>query len=498
MADTKEVFCLKRLLPVLLALVICVSSTLCVSASGGFGDVAPGAWYADAVDYVVGKGYFNGVSDTQFMPDSGMTRGMFITVLGRMASVPDEMSRAGVIIKSAVNLRKEPNTASRVLATLPKDTDVNVLGLEDGWYRVRCAGEEGYIRSDLMEQLPDKFRDVPDDRYYAPYVQWAVQKGMVSGTTETTFSPDAPITREQLCAILYNFSVIYEVDLGEIAETALFADDGDIGVWASRAVYTFRGIGVINGRDEKTFAPLAGATRAEVAVILRRYVSAIGENNLPNVRVRFGMPVPESAAVTNSYFDDACFIGHSMAVGMSDYFRLNNADFYAVNGVSAAGLLENAYFALPEKDSAGKTRYGTVCDVLREKEDAYGKVYILLGTNELGPQSYHLEKYAASMETLIDTVRETQPNAKIYLMSTFPVSAERSAKDRNFNRENVLAFNERLLSLSLEKKVYYLDTYGLFADEDGYMPAGMCASDGIHILAAQYAALLTYLKTHVV
>ena len=54
-----------------------------------------------------------------------------------------------------------------------------------------------------------------------------------------------------------------------------------------------------------------------------------------NAGVQFGVPVPESAAVNDSYFDDACFIGHSLVVGMSDYFRLPNADFYAVNGISA-------------------------------------------------------------------------------------------------------------------------------------------------------------------
>ena len=73
--------------------------------------------------------------------------------------------------------------------------------------------------------------------------------------------------------------------------------------------------------------------------------------------------------------------GHSIVVGMSNYFRLPNADFYAVNGVSAAWMLSNPYFKLErtEKDETGKTINveGTLAEVLEEKAEMVGTLILL-------------------------------------------------------------------------------------------------------------------------
>ena len=489
--DTKEVAPLKRLISAALAVCLMASCMIFAAASGTFTDVPADTWYTEAVDFVVEREYFNGISPTQFDPTGSMTRGMFVTVLGRMANVPNETSGRGFISRSSVNLRSEPNTVSKVLAVLTQNSTVRILDKQNDWFHVQAGEKTGYIRSDLMEQLPDAFTDVPGDRFYAPYVQWAAQNGIVSGITPDKFGPDLKITREQICAILRNFSAVYEIPLTEEIDAEVFRDDAVISGWARDAVYILRSMGVINGRDNNDFAPGDGATRAEVAVIMQRFVSAVGEDNLPNVGVPFGAPVPESASVSDSYFADACFIGHSMVVGMSDYFKLPGATYYAVNGISAKGILDYAQFPLEK----GK---GTLSEALSEKEGQFKKVYILLGTNELGPSSAHSESYATNMGKLIDLVRASQPKATIYVLATYPVSEAKSAKSNSFNRENVLTFNERLLAVSAEKKVYYLDTFSLLADDNGYLPAANCASDGIHITVSQYAVVLKYLKTHTV
>ena len=472
------------------------------AAVGAFTDVEPNSWYTEAVSYVVAHGYFNGVSETSFAPRVPMTRGMFITVLGRIGNVPQDAPAYGYIHRDSVNLREEPNTSAKLLATLPRGTELRVLGESGDWYRVQAGTQTGYIRGDLMKLTGGPFTDVPADKYYAPYIQWAAGQGIAWGLTPTIFAPDDPITREDLCTALYNFSVQYGVSFCGTVETSVFADDAQISSYARTAVYTMQAIGVIEGRENNLFAPKAGAQRAEVAAILKRYADAIGQDNIPDASVRFGEPVPESAAVPDSYFDDACFIGHSMVVGMSNYFRLPNADFFAVNGVSASWLLSNPYFTLEqtETDENGKTKpvVGTLAQALEENAGKYGKVYIMLGTNELGGEESHLRQYAGSMEKIVDLVRETQPQAKVYLLSILPVSEKRSEKDAHFNRENVLAFNARLRQLSADKQVYFVDTFSVLADAEGYLPEGSCLSDGIHILAPQYAMLKAYLKSHTV
>ena len=498
----REVFCLKRAAAVLLLVCVLLACLSGAAAAGRFTDVRENWWYTDAVSYVVEQGYFEGVSDTVIAPDVTMTRGMFITVLGRVGNVPQEDPAFGYVRKNGVNLREEPNTSSKVLDTLLLDTPLVVLGRSDDWVRVKAGTQTGYIREDLLQLTGGEYMDVPAHMYYAPYIQWATRQGIMWGLTPDTFGPNEPITREDFCTALYNFSVLYHVNFVARIQPSLFADDAQISSYARTAVYTMQAIGVIEGRDNNMFAPKAGATRAEAATILKRYSDAIGQNNIPDASIRFGVPVPESAAVSDDYFDDACFIGHSLVVGMSNYFRLPNADFYAINGVSAARLLSNPYFQLDrtETDENGKTKrvVGTLEQALEENYGKYRKVYIMLGTNELGPEESHLRQYASSMEGIIDVVRRSQPDAVIYLLSVLPVSEERSGKDANFNRENVLAFNAKLRQISEEKNVYYVDTFSVLADANGYLPEGSCLSDGIHILSPQYAQLRAYLKTHTV
>ncbi len=497
----REVFCLRKraLAAVLLvcAMLICASPALAV---GSFTDVEANSWYTEAVTYVVDHGYFNGVSDTSFAPQVPMTRGMFITVLGRIGNVPQDAPAYGYVHRDSVNLREEPNTSSKVLATLQRGTTLRVFGQVEDWYRVQAGTQTGCIRGDLMKLTGGPFTDVPAEKYYAPYIQWAAAKGIAWGYTETKFAPDDPITREDLCTALYNFSIEYGVSFYADKDPTVFADDEQISSYARTAVYTMQAIGVIEGRENNLFVPKGGARRAEVAAILKRYADAVGQNNIPDASIRFGEPVPERESVPDSYFDDACFIGHSMVVGMSNYFRLPNTDFYAVNGVSAAGMLNNTYFQLEETetDEDGKEVHvlGTLSQALTEHYGEYKKVYIMLGTNELGPEDSHVRQYASSMEGIIDAVRASQPEATIYLLSILPVSERRSENDDHFNIANVLRYNERLKQISVDKSAYYVDTYGLLADRNGYLPDGACMIDGIHILVTQYARILTYLKTH--
>lgn len=129
-------------LVVMLALLIMPMS---VSAAGAnFSDIN-GHWGKDAITYAVEKGLFTGVSDNAFSPDTSMTRGMFVTVLGRMHGV-DAASYSGA-----------------------------------------------------------SFSDVKTNVYYAPYIRWAADNNIVNGLTPTTFGPEESVTREQAATILARY-----------------------------------------------------------------------------------------------------------------------------------------------------------------------------------------------------------------------------------------------------------------------------------------------------
>ena len=129
-------------------------------------------WAADNIIFVASRGLLAGTGNNQFSPDTGMTRGMFVTALGRLAGI------------------------------------------------------------DQADYKTGKFTDVKADAYYAPYVNWAAEKGIVNGTSATTFSPDTNITREQMAVIMA-------------------------------------------GKGGNRFDPKGTATRAEVATVLRRFVEIV-------------------------------------------------------------------------------------------------------------------------------------------------------------------------------------------------------------------------------
>ena len=204
---------MKRMRVVLLALALVFSLNLTAFAAvddTGFSDVDAGSWYADAVAYVRDNGLMSGTSDTTFEPDSTMTRAMLVTTLYRAAGSPP-------------------------------------LGSENLGY---------------------PFADVPGDAWYADGVYWARQNGVVNGFTEEEFGPDAPVSREQIAAILWRYAGSPAAQAGTD-----FADEDAISAYAVQAVDWARSNGVVNGSEGNQFLPQDHATRAEVATILRNYMT---------------------------------------------------------------------------------------------------------------------------------------------------------------------------------------------------------------------------------
>lgn len=172
-------------------------------------------WAKDDIDFVTARGLLSGTGNNQFSPNTDMTRGMFVTALGRLA------------------------------------------GIDPAGYKT------------------GKFTDVKAEAYYAPYVNWAAEKGIVSGTTATTFTPDNAVTRQEMAVIMANYAKALGYTVPKTREAVTFADNSSIASWAKDAAKAMQMAGIIGGKDGNRFDPTGNATRAEVAAVLHRYVELV-------------------------------------------------------------------------------------------------------------------------------------------------------------------------------------------------------------------------------
>ena len=189
-----------------------------------------------------------------------------------------------------------------------------------------------------------------------------------------------------------------------------------------------------------------------------------------------------------SYFNDAIFIGDSRTLGISDYAGLDEADFYCDSGMTILKLL----------DAGGVTYQKTgkkedLNQVLQQKQ--YGKVYIMLGMNDLGYGN--TEMYLERYRKIVDQIREWQPDAIIYIMANLHVSREKNNPETEFNNININDKNAASALLANGTDIFYLDANPLFTDSEGFLNAEL-SFDGVHLYAQHYDAWREFLLEHAV
>lgn len=118
------------------------------------------------------------------------------------------------------------------------------------------------------------FMDVPEDAYYAGYVGWAARSGIVAGVSDSVFEPERGISRQEICTIVHRYLVWKDVSL-QTVPSAQFADDAQIAEWAKESVYVCRSAGIVSGVGDNHFAPNVAARRCEAAQIFKNLLAVL-------------------------------------------------------------------------------------------------------------------------------------------------------------------------------------------------------------------------------
>lgn len=190
-----------------------------------------------------------------------------------------------------------------------------------------------------------------------------------------------------------------------------------------------------------------------------------------------------SANTNTEFFNDALFIGDSRTVGLSEYGKIKGATFFANTGMSVYKILKTDVSVA----SVGKMRL----DELLAKK-SYGKIYIMLGINELG---YNFNATMGKYEDMVNTIHRLNPNAKIYILANLHVTKNRSDSDKIFTNSNIDRFNEGIAQLADNTSIFYLDMNELYDDGAGNLRADY-SGDGIHLRAKYYAEWGPWLQSH--
>ena len=185
--------------------------------------------------------------------------------------------------------------------------------------------------------------------------------------------------------------------------------------------------------------------------------------------------------VDESYFDDALFIGDSRTVGLYDYTDLpEHADFLCETSLTVYKVLEENFKG-----------YGTVSETLARKQ--YGKIYIMLGINELGRGT--TEDFMEQYTKVVDTIHELAPDAKIIMEANMRVSGEKSNSDAIFNNKNINARNNAIATLADNESIFYIDVNEVVCDENGDLKAEY-THDQIHLLGKYNELCKQFLMEH--
>ena len=168
-----------------------------------FTDVKSDAYYYDAVEWAAAKGVTKGTSDTTFSPDQTCTRGQTVTFLWRAAGSPAPTGKENPFTDVTSSDYFYDAVLWAVEKGITKGTSETTFSPSQTVTRAQVVTFQYRLAGSPAAQGTSPFTDVAADSYAKDAIQWAVEKGITKGTSETTFSPDNGCARGQIVTFLY-------------------------------------------------------------------------------------------------------------------------------------------------------------------------------------------------------------------------------------------------------------------------------------------------------
>lgn len=302
----------KRVFSAALACVLLVSATVSLNASAASAsnmtDIPSGSWYESAVRYCLNNNYMNGESETKFNPNGTVSRAQIVQVLYNL------------------------------------------------------EGQPGYTSGHTP------FEDITPGSWYYNAVRWSEENGIASGTSATTFNPNAPVTREQVATFFANYAKFKNNYSGAQSDLSKYSDQNKISAWAKENISWAVNYGLMSGTSETTLDPQGTCIRAQLAQFIKNYFkddsgSEITPTPTPEPEDPDTKPVnglaPEqkstgglvSEGKIEKTADDTIitFPVYNYGAGMQAYFDRDSVDLLPVPADGVVNEGENGYHAFPDE-----------------------------------------------------------------------------------------------------------------------------------------------------
>lgn len=304
----------KRVFSAALACVLLVSATVSLNASAASAsnmtDIPSGSWYESAVRYCLNNNYMNGESETKFNPNGTVSRAQMVQVL---------------------------------------------FNLE---------GQPGYTSGHTP------FEDITPGSWYYNAVRWGEENGIASGTSATTFEPNAPVTREQVATFFANYAKFKNNYSGAQSDLSKYSDRNKISAWAKENISWAVNYGLMSGTSETTLDPQGTCIRAQLAQFIKNYFKDDSGSEItptptptpepedPDTKPVNGL-APEqkstgglvSEGKIEKTADDTIitFPVYNYGAGMQAYFDRDSVDLLPVPADGVVNEGENGHYAFPDE-----------------------------------------------------------------------------------------------------------------------------------------------------
>ena len=302
----------KRVFSAALACVLLVSATVSLNAfaasASNMTDIPSGSWYESAVRYCLNNNYMSGESETKFNPNGTVSRAQMVQVLYNL------------------------------------------------------EGQPGYTSGHTP------FEDITPGSWYYNAVRWSEENGIASGTSATTFKPNAPVTREQVATFFANYAKFKNNYSGAQSDLSKYSDQNKISAWAKENISWAVNYGLMSGTSETTLDPQGTCIRAQLAQFIKNYFKDDSEitptptptpepedpdtkpvNGLAPEQKSTGGLVSEGKIEKTADDTIITFPVYNYGAGMQAYFDRDSVDLLPVPADGVVNEGENGHYAFPDE-----------------------------------------------------------------------------------------------------------------------------------------------------